>query len=232
MKMKHSRLVWTACALGLIVVAPAAAQDLQQRLAAAKQAAALNQQALRSYSWLEKTELSLKGEVKNTKVDMCRYGPDGKVQKTPVVQPAPAQKKRGLRGKIVANKTEEMKEELEAAVALVQQYLPPSPDMMQVVMNAGTASLSQAGPGRLSLKFPGYAKANDALSLTFDSTVKSLQLIDVNTWLDEPENAVTLKVTMAALPDGTSHPGNVVLAIPKRKLEVRITKSNYQKLAQ
>ena len=232
MKMKHSRLVWTACALALIVVAPAAAQDLQQRLAAAKQAAALNQKALRSYSWLEKTELSLKGEVKNTKVDMCRYGPDGKVQKTPVVQPAPAQKKRGLRGKIVANKTEEMKEELEAAVALVQQYLPPSPDMMQVVMNAGTASLSQAGPGRLSLKFPGYAKANDALSLTFDSTVKSLQLIDVNTWLDEPENAVTLKVTMAALPDGTSHPGNVVLAIPKRKLEVRITKSNYQKLAQ
>lgn len=232
MKMKHSRLVWAACALALIVVAPAAAQDLQQRLAAAKQAAALNQQALRSYSWLEKTELSLKGEVKNTKVDLCRYGPDGKVQKTPVVQPAPAQKKRGLRGKIVANKTEEMKEELEAAVALVQQYLPPSPDMMQVVMNAGTASLSQAGPGRLSLKFPGYAKANDALSLTFDSTVKSLQLIDVNTWLDEPENTVTLKVTMAALPDGTSHPGTVVLAIPKRQLEVRITKSNYQKLAQ
>lgn len=205
---------------------------LQEKLAAGKQSAAQNQLALRSYTWVEKTELSLKGEVKNTKVDLCRYGPDGKVQKTPVVQPAPAQKKRGLRGKIVANKTEEMKEELEAAVALVQQYLPPSPDMMQVVMNAGTASLSQAGPGRLSLKFPGYAKANDALSLTFDSTVKSLQLIDVNTWLDEPENTVTLKVTMAALPDGTSHPGTVVLAIPKRQLEVRITKSNYQKLAQ
>ena len=70
-----------------IVVAPLAAQELQQKLAAAKQAAALNQKALRSYSWLEKTELSLKGEVKNTKVDMCRYGPDGKVQKSPVVEP-------------------------------------------------------------------------------------------------------------------------------------------------
>ena len=62
----------------------------QQKLAAAKQAAALNQKALRSYSWVEKTELSLKGEVKNTKVDMCRYGPDGKVQKTPVVEPPAA----------------------------------------------------------------------------------------------------------------------------------------------
>ena len=42
---------------------------------AAKEAAARNQQALRSYSWIEKTELRLKGEVKNTQVDMCRYGP-------------------------------------------------------------------------------------------------------------------------------------------------------------
>ena len=214
------------------MLAPLAAQDLQQKLAAAKQAAALNQKALRSYSWVEKTELSLKGEVKNTKVDMCRYGPDGKVQKTPVVEPPPPEKQRGLKGKIVAKKTEEMKEELQAAVALIQQYVPPSPDMMQVVMNAGTASISQAGPGRASLKFPGYAKANDALTLTFDSTVKSLQQIDVQTWLDEPDNAVTLKVTMNTLPDGVSHPGAVVLGMPKRKIEVRITKSNYQKLAQ
>ena len=232
MKTKHSKLIWTACALTAIVLAPLAAQDLKEKLAAAKQSAALNQKALRSYSWVEKTELSLKGEVKNTKVDMCRYGPDGKVQKTPVVEPPPPEKQRGMKGKIVANKTAEMKEELEAAVALVQQYLPPSPDMMQVVMNAGTASISQAGPGRVSLKFPGYAKANDALMLTFDTTVKAMQQIDVQTWLDKPDNAVTLKVTMNALPDGVSYPGSVVLGIPKSKVEVRITKSNYQKLAQ
>ena len=171
-----------------LLVAPAGAQDLQQKLASAKEAAARNQQALRSYSWIEKTEFRLKGEVKNTKVDMCRYGPDGKVQKTPVVEPAPAEKKRGLKGKIVAKKTGEMKEELETAVALVQQYVPPSPDMMQAVMSAGTASISQAGPGAASLKFPGYVKKGDALTLTFDSVVKSLRQIEVNTWLDKPES--------------------------------------------
>ena len=86
---------------------------------------------------------------------MCRYGPDGKVQKTPVVEPPPPEKQRGMKGKVVAKKTAEMKDELEAAVALVQQYLPPSPDMMQVVMNAGTASLAQAGPGRVIAQVPG-----------------------------------------------------------------------------
>jgi hypothetical protein len=218
-------------ALALLLV-PVGAQDLQQKLAAAKESAARNQQALRSYSWLEKTELSLKGEVKNTKVDMCKYGPDGKVQKTPVLEPPPPETKRGLKGKIVAKKTGEMKEELEAAVALVQQYLPPSPDMMQVVMNAGTASIAQAGPGFVALRFPGYAKKDDALSLTFESAVKTLHKIDVNTWLDEPENKVNLTVTMQALPDGTSYPGSAVLSIPKRHIEVRITKSNYQKVVQ
>ena len=235
MTTRHSGLMWIAGGLALTVLsmaAPQAAQDIQQKLAAAKQAAALNQKALRSYSWLEKTELSYKGEVKNTKVDMCRYGPDGKVQKSPVVEPAPAEKQRGLKGKIVAKKTGEMKEELESAVALIQQYVPPSPDLMQVVMNAGTASISQAGPGRASLKFPGYVKANDALTLTFDTQVKSLQQIAVNTWQEDPENAVTLTVNMEALPDGTSHPATVVLGMPKQNIEVRITKSNYQKLAQ
>jgi hypothetical protein len=222
----------TLTTLALLVTPSAGAQDLQQKLAAAKESAARNQQALRAYSWLEKTELSLKGEVKNEKVDMCRYGPDGKVQKTPVVEPPPPQKKRGLKGKIIAKKTGEMKEELEAAVALVQQYVPPQPDLMQVVMNAGTASIGQAGPGFAALKFPGYVKKDDALILTFESAVKTLHQIEVDTWLDEPENKVNLKVTMQALPDGTSYPGSIALAMPKRQIEVRITKSNYQKVAQ
>jgi hypothetical protein len=210
---------------------PANAQDLQQKLAAVKQAAAANAEALRAYTWLEKTEILLKGELKATKVDSCRYGPDGKVQKTPVVQPPPPEKKRGLKGKIVANKTAEMKEELQATTALIQEYVPPAPDRIQVVMNAGTASLAQAGPQRVAFIFPGYVKAGDALTVTFDKAITTLQQIDVKTWLDKPEEPATLRVVMQALPNGVSFPGSIVLKIVDRKLEVRVTKSNYQKLA-
>jgi len=221
-----------ALALALVAGRPAEAQDLQQKMAAAKQNAAQNQQALRSYTWIEKVELSLKGEVKNTTVNSCRYGPDGKVQKTTVVAPPPAEKKRGLRGKMVEKKTGEMKAELEAAAALVHSYVPPDPGLIQVVMNAGTASLSQAGPGAVVLKFPGYQKAGDSLALTFDSAVKALRQIDVASYLDDPKSPVTFRVGMQALPDGTSCPGSVVLGIPASQVEVRITNSNYQKLAQ
>ena len=219
-------------ALALAVPTPSQAQDLQQKLAAAKQSAAENQQALRSYTWIEKVELSLKGEVKNTTINSCRYGPDGKVQKTPIVEPPPPEKKRGLRGKVVAKKTGEMKAELEASAALVHSYVPPDPGKMQVVLNAGAASAAQAGPGVVVLKFAGYEKAGDSLGLTFDSTVKALRQIEVATYLDDPKSPVTLRVGMQALPDGTHYPGSVALTIPASQIEVRITNSNYQRLAQ
>jgi hypothetical protein len=218
-------------ALAVSIAGTASAQDLKEKLAAVKQAAAANQQALRGYTWLEKTELSVNGEVKATKVDSCRYGPDGKVQKTPVVQPPPPEKKRGLKGKIVAKKTGEMKEELEASVALVQNYVPPAPDLIQVVINAGTASLSQAGPSMVAFTFPGYAKQGDALKITFDKAITSLRQIDVTTWLDKPEEMVTLHVAMQSIPGGPRFPGTVLLTIASTKMQVRITKSNYQKLA-
>ena len=62
--------------------------------------------------------------------------------------------------------------------------------------------------------------------------MKALRQIAVDTWLDEPENAVNLKVTMQAMPEGVSYPGTIVFALPKRQLEVKITKSNYQKIPQ
>jgi hypothetical protein len=224
--------VVVAVAVAVAAPRPAVAQDLQQRLAAAKQAAAENQKALRSYGWLEKTELSLKGEVKSTKIEQCRYGPDGKVQKTPVVEPPPPAQKRGLKGRVVAKKTGEMKAELESAAALVHQYVPPTPDLMQVVMNAGGASLGQSGPDLVALKFAGYVKKDDALTITFDKAVKALRQLDVDSYLEKPSEPLTFRVTMQALPDGTSYPASIVLGIPSSHVEVRITKSNYQRLAQ
>ena len=58
-----------------------------------------------------------------------------------------------------------------------------------------------------------------------------MRQIDVDTWKDSPSDKVTLNVQMQPLPDGTSHPSAIVLAVPSSNIEVRITNSNYQKLA-
>ncbi len=142
--------ILTGCALAGLGLALCAgtvgAQELQQKVAAAKQAAAQNAQALRAYTWVEKTEIVVKGEVKNTKIESCRYAPDGTVQKTPLTAPPPPpEKKRGLKGRVIEKKTEEMKAEMQAAVALVHQYVPPSPEKIQAAMGAGRG-LPDPGP--------------------------------------------------------------------------------------
>jgi hypothetical protein len=234
--MKRIGLTWVALiafgALALALQNP----ELQQKAQAAKEAAARNQQALRSYSWITKTELSLKGEVKNTKVESCQYGPDGKVQKTELSEPPdqqPQEKKRGRRGrrkeKIVAKKTGEMKEELQASAALVQSYIPPSAEKLQAAIAAGKVTISP-GAGAEAVRFADYEKAGDSLTLTLDSQSKSMRQIAVDTWLDKPENKVTLEVSFQSLPDGTNYAGETVLRIPNDSIEVRIENSNYQKV--
>src|SRR3954470_21740237 len=56
----------------------------QEKLAGLKQSLAKDQAALKQYAWTETTQISLKGEVKKEEQKACQYGPDGKVQKTPI----------------------------------------------------------------------------------------------------------------------------------------------------
>jgi hypothetical protein len=218
-------------AFGLALQSP----DIQQKAAAAKKAASRSQQALRSYSWVTKTSLSLKGEVKNTKVESCQYGPDGKVKKTELSEPPPPpekprSRKERTKARVIAKKTGEMKEELESAAALVMDYVPPAAEKIQAVIAAGKVTVSP-GAGASAIRLADYAKAGDSLTLTLDSLSKSMRHVTVDTWLEKPENKVALDVSFQSLPDGTTYASETVLEIPEKNIEVRIVNSNYQKLS-
>src|SRR5580704_18692765 len=58
--------------------------ELTQKLAALKEASAANKQRLQQYTWTEIQQLTLKGDPKPAKTFQCQYGPDGRVQKTPI----------------------------------------------------------------------------------------------------------------------------------------------------
>jgi hypothetical protein len=231
-------LVYALCILFagcLFLVKPAPAQDvgqvIQQKVAALKQSVAANQKALRQYSWIQKTELSLKGEVKSTKIEQCRYGSDGSVQKTQLSEPQEQKKKGGLRGKAVAKKTAEMKDYMERAVSLIERYVPPVPDKLQAVVAAGKASLSQAGPDAIQLQFRDYFKSGDAITLTVDKTAKTIRQATVDSYLNDETDTVSLKIDFQTLPDGTNYAASKILTVAAKQIVVKIVGSSYQKLA-
>jgi hypothetical protein len=216
--------------------APAPAASAQDRAAALKQSLAANKTAMRQYTWVETTQISLKGEVKKTEQKQCAYGADGKVQKTPIPGAAPEKPaassggggRRGggrLKEAIVDNKVEDMKEYLAKVAALVQEYVPPDAQKIQAAQAAGNVTV-QAG----TLAVKNYLKMGDSLSIGLDTTAKKLSSYNVASYVEKPkDDPVTLTVTFALLPDGTSYPQQVLLDVKAKNLQVKITNAGHKK---
>jgi hypothetical protein len=217
--------------LSLLATATAFAQnsDLQQKLAAVKQAVTENKQKLQQYQWTETTQLTLKGDAKPPTENLCRYGPDGQVQKTPI-GPPPEQPSGGrVKQKIIAKKKEEMKDYMGEVKALLSLYVPPDPQKIQQAYQAGKVSLNPAG-GVVNLIFKDYALPGDQMTLTFDTAARKISSLNINTYMEEPKDAVTLQVQMASLPDSTNYTQQTVLNAAAKQLVVTTTNSKYQKL--
>jgi hypothetical protein len=203
--------------------------ELQQKLAAVKQAAAENKKQLRQYQWIETTQLTLKGDAKPPTRNSCVYGPDGKVQKTAIGAPSEEPSGGRLKQEIIAKKKAEMKDYMQDVKAVLAMYVPPNPQKMQADYQAGKLSLNPI-PGAVNLIFTDYAQPNDKMTLTFNTATKKITGLNIDTYMGKEKDVVTLQVQMATLPDGTSYESQTVLNATAKELVVTTTNSNYQKL--
>jgi hypothetical protein len=220
-----------ALALPAIAQMGMAAAELQQKLAAVKESVAANQKKLHQYEWTETMELTLKGDPRPPRKFLCRYAPDGTVEKTPIGVQSAASGGR-LRQRIVARKTEEMQDYMGQVKNLLAMYVPPGPQKMTKAYQAGNALLNpNPGAQTIALVFKNYAQSGDEMTLAFDTTQKKVTGLHVNTYMDDPKDVVTLSVQMGTLPDGTNYVDRSILDATAKKLQVMTTNSDYQKLA-
>ena len=240
--MQRKRHYISSLAAAVILASfPVTAQDatqkqaLQQRIAEVKQSMAQNQTQLRQYAWVETTEISLKGEVKKREQKNCKYGPDGKVQKTslPEAAPPPAQesgrrgrKGGGLKAKVVENKVDDMKEYMDRVGSLVHRYVPPDPQAMQAAFQAGKASVDKTSG---AIVFSDYAKPGDKVTLLFDTTSKKLKSFQVASFLDDPKDTVGLVANFSSLGDGTNFLEQSVLDAKAKQIQIKTTNFDHKK---
>jgi hypothetical protein len=231
--MIRQALSVTALALlaGLAVFSQQPAPDkaaLQQRIGEVKQSLAQNQEQLKQYAWTETVEISLKGEVKKRNQSAASYGPDGKVVKTPIGDPAPAPsgRKRGLKAKIVKNKIDDMKEYMDRVGSLVRRYVPPDPQVMQQSYQAGKATLT---PATGTLVFIDYAKPGDKVTLTFNAATKKITSFAVATYLDSPKDVVSVKARFSSLADGPNYLEESILDATGEKIQIKTTNFGHRK---
>jgi hypothetical protein len=219
------------CALLFTLSNSAVAQpSVAERVVALKASLGASQAALKQYEWIETTAVSLKGDEKSRKQERCYYGADGGVTKVPLTATPPPAKKRGLRGKIVENKKEELTDYMKNAVVLVKSYVPPNPAKIQAAKDAGKVSIEVLQPGkRARLNFRDYAKPGDSLGIEVDLANNRPLGLTVATYLDDAKDAVTLDVRMGQLTDGTTYASDITLDAKAKNLKVAVQNSGYRK---
>jgi hypothetical protein len=209
-----------------------AQQAAQGQFALLREAVANNQAALKEYSWTEQANAFLKGELKKTTVYQCQYGPSGEVERVPMGGSPPPPERRGVRGRVVERKSEELESYMREAGTLMKLYVPPKPGRLDAGFHAGDMSIGQLGPGTVQLIFRNYVKPGDSLVLTLDLAAKVLIRSEVNTYMNDPSDIVTLKVDFQTLPNGPNYAAQTTLDAPAKKIQIQTTSSNYRRLWQ
>jgi len=214
-------------------------QELQQRVADIKESMARNKQLLAQYTWVETLTVYLKGEQKKQEHFQVRLGPDGKPQKTPLDPTSSAQDQSGgrrggrLKEHIVEKKKEEYQEYAERMKSLITRYVPPEKEALESAFSSGNISVTPdaGGSDLVKLLIKNYVKQGDTVTLVFDKGQKQLMQYAVNSYLDDPSDAIKLTVNFDRVPNGgPSHVSEVVVESVSKQLKVNTDNSQYAKL--
>ena len=234
MSMRQAQpIILTALAMLLLAsggFAQVQPPTVPERVAALKATIADSQTRLKQYQWVETTVVLLKGEEKSRKQQQCYYGADGGLQKIEINASPEPDKKRGLRGRIIEKKKEELKDYMERAVTLVKNYVPPSPGKIQAVRDAGNVTIEMLEPGkRARLNFRNYLRVGDNLGIEVDLVSNRPLGLKVATYLDDMKDAVTLDAHMGQLNDDTSYASEITLNATAKNVKVVVQNSGYRK---
>jgi hypothetical protein len=214
----------------MLAALQAQAQDgeLQKRVTEIKEYLALNKMVLAQYTWQESQTVSVKGEVKKEELFQVRMGPDGQPQKTNLSpDESSAGRKHGIKHRIKEDYENYGKE----IAALAQSYGQPDPGRVQQLFEQGSVLLGSAGaPNEVKLVINGYQKPGDSVTIVFNKTQNTIQSLHIATYLNDPEDAVTISEQYAQLPNGPNHVASTVVDGVSKQLTVQVQNSNYQKM--
>lgn len=212
---------------------PSQADMLQQKMQQMQQATARNEQQLHTYQWIETATATIDGNTKPARQSICRYSPDGILQKTPLGAPPQPPAARGgpLRKMMMEKKVQEVQGEVAEVHALVGMYLPPNREKLREAFEAHKLTFETNGSGSNAIVIHDYAKPGDELRLLLNASTMQIQHITVKSYFDKPKDFMTATVEFSSLGDGTIFPSITMVNAPSKKMSLTTVSSNFSKAA-
>lgn len=114
----------------------------------------------------------------------------------------------------------------------VAAYVPPNPADIDNAKKREKVALRPGQGGRARLEFTDYIKPGDRMAIDVDAAANALVGLSVNTYLDTPDDAVTLTVGFGALPDGASYNQQITLDAKAKNITVVVQNSGHRPVRQ
>jgi len=197
-----------------------------------------NAQALKTFSYQERMQLTLKGETKKVTLTQISYDMNGNQQKTQLSEDPPegsSQQDSGgggrrgrLKEKVVEKKTGEFKQMMQDIVALVKSYTELPHEQMQAALKQAAFSPGQGDmSGSVQIAMHNVNQSGDSMTIWIDRTAMLFRrAVIATTYEGDP---VTTTANYAMLPSGQVYMGQAILNYPKKQVVVQIDDSNYQR---
>ena len=161
--------------------------------AARKQNAAL----MREYTWHSRIELIHAGEVNDTRIDLVRYGPDGKLERT-VLNNQGARLPIGfLRRAIREHERQEVETYLKGLNSLLEQYTLPTAGKVLDFMMQAQVTRPGAG-GEVEMTGHGVVVPGDTFSIWSDARTHQTRKVQVASTFQG--DVIDLTATFETLP--------------------------------
>jgi hypothetical protein len=186
-----------------------------------------NLQALRQYSWKMRTEIQVDGKTQNTTLQLLRFDIDGKLQKTPLGAPPPQKKAKGIRGRKMKQKQEEMQTLIQGLSQTTMAYLHPYPDQVSQFLQKANIWEGKRGEtgGTTRVEGTGFIKPQDSVNYYVASDTHQPTKMDAKTVFNE--KPMQIAAEYRNLPDGPTYVARVIVDYPETKMRLIIENFDY-----
>lgn len=237
---KRRTTVLFGAMLGALTLAPAFAQapsvsaaDRAVQIAQTRQA---NAALMHHFNWNSRVEIVVNGQVKDTRIQLVSYGPNGQLQHTLINE----QKAGGtylptpigfLRRAIADNEREQLETFLTGLKGLLEQYTLPTAGKILDFMTTARPSGPDAD-GLFQMAGNSVVQPGDALSLWVNPWTRHVTRMQVNTSFQGAP--AQLNVSFETLPGpvngGLNYASFAEATVPSKQLSVQMQNYNFNRL--
>ncbi len=197
-------------------------QQLVQRISAAR---GQNMQAIKAFTWNQRTEVRKDGEITSTRLELVRYDARGQLQRTVLSETKPKEKKR-IAGRIQAKKMAEAQAWGESVKALLMRYSLADPESLAGFLGKAAYGLNQSADIS-ELNARNVIQQGDRMAVQVNK--ESHQILGAEVFTSFEMDPVYLQMTHDVLPEGPSYVRQMTLTAESKGLQLLVENFNYNR---